>query len=195
MNEWIVLGIGAACLASCVGIYNGLVTARNRFKNGFAQIDVQLKRRYDLIPGLLETARAYLTHESETLENVVNARNGAMAAAKAAGLNPGDPESMKALGSAEALLGGALGKLSVVMEAYPDLKGNETMEQFMEELTSTENRIAFSRQEFNDHIMRYNIAREKFPNTIVASMFNFVRADQLQIEFAEGGRDAPQISF
>ena len=196
MPGWILpLGIAGVVIASFVGIYNGLVTARNRFKNAFAQIDVQLKRRYDLIPGLLETAKAYLAHESETLENVVAARNEAMAAAKAAGLNPGDPASMKALGSAEALLGGALGKLSVVMEAYPDLKGNETMEQFMEELTSTENRIAFSRQEFNDQIMRYNIAREKFPNTIVASMFNFVRADQLQIEFAEGGREAPKIAF
>ena len=122
MPGWILpLGIAGVVIASFVGIYNGLVTARNRFKNAFAQIDVQLKRRYDLIPGLLETAKAYLAHESETLENVVAARNEAMAAAKAAGLNPGDPASMKALGSAEALLGGALGKLSVVIEAYPDL--------------------------------------------------------------------------
>ena len=178
-----------------VGIYNKLVAAKNHFKNAFAQIDVQLKRRYDLIPNLLETVKGYMSHEKETLDAVVSARNTALGAAKAAGLNPGDPQSMKSLGGAESALGGALGKLNIVMEAYPDLKADQSVSQLMEELASTENRIAYSRQAFNDSVMTYNITREKFPNVMLAGMFGFTAADQLEIEFEPGGREAPKIQF
>ncbi len=190
----IVVGVFALIAVVIIGIYNGLVTLRNRFKNAFAQIDVQLKRRYDLIPNLVETARGYLAHEKETLEAVINARNQALAAAKAAGADPGAAGVMQKLGQAEGLLTGALGKLMVVAEQYPDLKANETMARLMEELTSTENRIAFARQAFNDSVTAFNTKREGFPAIVFAGMFGFSEAQLLEIEFPEG-RDAPKVSF
>ncbi len=195
MASWIFLGTTVLAVVFLVALYNGLVAARNHFKNAFAQIDVQLKRRYDLIPNLVETAKGYLSHEQETLQAVIQARNSALAAVQAAGANPGSPGAMKALAGAESLLGGALGKLNVVMEAYPDLKANTTMMQLMEELTSTENRVAFARQAFNDAVMAYNIQREKFPNNLLANLFAFIQAEQLEIAFPEGAREVPQISF
>ena len=166
----ILLGLWA------VGVYNSLVTLRNRFKNAFAQIDVQLKRRYDLIPNLVETAKAYLKHERETLEAVIKARNIAAAAAQAAAANPADPNAIRQLSTAEAGLGGALSRLMVVSEAYPDLKANQNMAQLTEELTSTENKIAFARQAYNDSVMNYNTRRETFPTVILAGAFGFQHA-------------------
>jgi LemA protein len=177
-----------------VGQYNGLVTLRNRFKNAFAQIDVQLKRRYDLIPNLVETAKGYLKHERETLEAVTNARNIAQSAGAKAAANPGDPDAMRGLASAEAGLTGALGRLMVVAEAYPDLKANQNMMALQEELTSTENKVAFSRQAYNDAVMAYNTKREVFPTNIVAGMFNFAAAELFTIDNA-AEREAPKISF
>jgi LemA protein len=177
-----------------IGIYNGLVSLRNRFKNAFAQIDVQLKRRYDLIPNLVETAKAYLSHERETLEAVTKARNIAAAAASAAAANPADPNAMRSLVSAEAGLGGALSRLMVVSERYPDLKANQNMMQLTEELTSTENKIAFARQAYNDAVMTYNTKREVFPNVIFAGAFGFVPAELFKIEDPTE-RDAPKVSF
>ena len=184
----VILGLWA------VGIYNSLVTLRNRFKNAFAQIDVQLKRRYDLIPNLVETAKGYLKHERETLEAVIKARNIAAAAAQAVAANPADGNAMKSLVSAEAGLGGALSRLMVVSEQYPDLKANQNMMQLTEELTSTENKIAFARQAYNDSVMTYNNAREVFPNVIFAGMFGFQPAELLKIEDATE-RTAPKVSF
>ena len=161
--------------------FNGLVFARNLYRNGFAQIDVQLKRRYDLIPNLVETAKAYMSHERETLEAVVAARNQASGARAAAAANPGDPASMRALSQAEAGLGGVLGRLFAVAEAYPDLKANQTMMQLSEELTSTENRVAYARQAYNDAVMEYNNQREVFPTNIIAGMFSFPAAQSLDI--------------
>ena len=191
--------IGFVVLVALVGLflvgqYNGLVTLRNRFKNAFAQIDVQLKRRYDLIPNLVETAKAYLEHESGTLEAVTAARTAAMGAGQQAAANPGDPSAMKALGSAEAGLTGALGRLMVVAEAYPDLKANQNMMQLTEELTSTENKVSFARQAYNDSVMAYNTKREVFPTNIVAGMFNFSAAELFQIENA-AEREAPKVQF
>jgi LemA protein len=177
-----------------IGIYNGLVSLRNRFKNAFAQIDVQLKRRYDLIPNLVETAKAYLKHESETLEAVTKARNIAAAAASTAAANPADPNAMRSLVSAEAGLGGALSRLMVVSERYPDLKANQNMMQLTEELTSTENKIAFARQAYNDAVMTYNTKREVFPNVIFAGAFGFVPAELFKIEDPTE-RNAPKVSF
>jgi LemA protein len=197
----IALGIlvGLVVLAAIVGLffisqYNALVMLRNRFKNGFAQIDVQLKRRYDLIPNLVETAKGYLKHERETLEAVTQARNIAQGAGQAAAANPGDPAAMKSLASAEAGLTGALGRLMVVAEAYPDLKANQNMMALQEELTSTENKVAFSRQAYNDAVMTYNTKREVFPTSIVAGMFNFAAAELFQLENA-AEREAPKVSF
>ena len=184
----VVLGIWA------VGIYNALVTLRNRFKNAFAQIDVQLKRRYDLIPNLVETAKGYLKHERETLEAVIKARNIAAAAAQAVAANPADANAMKSLVSAEAGLGGALSRLMVVSEQYPDLKANQNMMQLTEELTSTENKIAFARQAYNDSVMTYNNAREVFPNVIFAGMFGFQPAELFKVEDPTE-RAAPKVSF
>ena len=181
-------------IAFVVGIYNRLVTFRNRFKNAFAQIDVQLKRRYDLIPNLVETAKGYIKHERETLEAVITARNQAAAAANAAGQNPGDPEAMKSLSGAETVLTGTLGRFFALAEAYPDLKANQTMEKLMEELTSTENKVAFSRQAYNDSVMVYNTAREKFPNVLVASSMGFREAQLFEIEQPEE-REAVKVSF
>ena len=178
-----------------INIYNTLVTMKNRYLNAFSQIEVQLKRRYDLIPNLVETAKGYAKHEKETLDAVISARNTALAAAEAAAGKPGDPGAMMALGEAEAGLLGALGKLNVVVEAYPDLKANTSMEQLMEELTSTENKIAFSRQAFNDAIMTYNIARERFPAIVFSGMLGFGSKEQLEIQFPDGGREAPKVEF
>lgn len=176
------------------GMYNRLVTLRNRFKNAFAQIDVQLKRRYDLIPNLVETAKGYIKHERETLEAVTVARNQAAAAGKQAAANPGDPAAMKGLMGAESTLVGALGRLFAVVEAYPNLKANETMVQLMEELTSTENRVAFARQSYNDSVMSYNTAREVFPTTLIAGAFGFNPAELFEVK-AEAEREAPKVKF
>jgi LemA protein len=177
-----------------IAIYNRLVALRNRFKNAFAQIDVQLKRRYDLIPNLVETAKAYLKHERETLEAVIQARNQAQQTERQAAQDPGDPDSMKRLMQAEQGLSGALGRLFALSENYPDLKANQNMMQLTEELSSTENKIAFARQSFNDAVMNYNTGREKFPNIIFANMFGFREAQLFEIESAEE-RQAPRVSF
>jgi len=186
----IVVGILFAIASS----YNGLVTLRNRFKNAFSQIDVQLKRRYDLIPNLVETAKGYLKHERETLERVITARNAASSANVRAAQSPGDSEAMKSLSGAEATLAGSLSRLFAVAESYPDLKANQTMNRLMEELSSTENRVGFARQGFNDQVMEYNTTREKFPTNIIASMFNFTPAELFVIERAEE-KEAPKVSF
>lgn len=174
--------------------YNRLVTLRNRYKNAYSQIDVQLQRRYDLIPNLVETAKGYMKHERETLEAVIAARNEAVNANSQAARNPGDPQAMQQLGNAEAALTGALSRLLVVSEAYPDLKADRTMSQLMEELTSTENRVAFARQAFNDAVTVYNTKREVFPSNLIASSFNFAAADLLE-EVAPEVRQAPRVSF
>jgi LemA protein len=194
----IILGILAAIVVVLglwvAGIYNSLVALRNRFKNAFAQIDVQLKRRYDLIPNLVETAKGYLKHERETLEAVIKARNIAAAAAQAAAANPADGNAMRGLLSAETGLAGALSRLMVVSEAYPDLKANQNMMQLTEELTSTENKIAFARQAYNDSVMVYNTTRETFPNVIFAGMFGFLPAELFKIDDPTE-RNAPKVSF
>ena len=177
-----------------VGIYNGLVVARNRFKNAFSQIDVQLKRRYDLIPNLVETVKGYMKHEKDTLEAVIAMRNQAMAANSRAAANPGDPAAMQALGSAESQLTGALSRLMVVSEAYPDLKANQNMLNLQEELTSTENRVAFARQAYNDAVTAFNNQRDVFPTVIVANMAGFTTAELLQIESPQE-RAAPKVAF
>jgi LemA protein len=188
------LGILAVLVLFVVAIYNRLVGLRNRFKNAFAQIDVQLKRRYDLIPNLVETARGYIKHERETLEAVTQARNLAAAAAKAAAANPADGGAVRSLASAETGLAGALSRLLMVTEAYPDLKANQNMLQLTEELTSTENRVALSRQAYNDAVMVYNTAREVFPAVVFAGMFGFTEAQLFEIESA-AERQAPKVSF
>jgi LemA protein len=177
-----------------VGIYNRLVALRNRFKNAFAQIDVQLKRRYDLIPNLVEVAKGYLKHEHSTLEDVIKARNIALAASQTAAANPADAAAIKSLGSAETGLAGALSRLMVVAEQYPDLKANQNMMQLTEEITSTENKVSFARQSYNDSVMTYNTTRETFPNVIFAGMFGFLAAELFQIENATE-REAPKVSF
>ena len=177
-----------------VGAYNRLVALRNRFKNAFAQIDVQLKRRYDLIPNLVETAKGYIKHERGTLEAVVAARNAASAANVRAAQNPGDAAAMKELSGAETALTGTLGRLFAVAEAYPDLKANTTMMALMEELTSTENKVAFARQAYNDAVMGYNTQRETFPTNMIAGPFNFGPAELFVIEKAEE-KEAPKVSF
>jgi LemA protein len=174
-------------------IYNGLVVARNRFENAFAQIDVQLKRRYDLIPNLVEAVKGYMAHERETLDAVVKARNSAMAAEQKVAANPGDPASMRELNQAETQLGGILGRLFALSEAYPGLKANQNMLALQEELTSTENKIAFARQAFNDSAANYNIRRQVFPAVTVAGMFGFGEAALLEIAQAE--RVAPKVSL
>jgi len=178
-----------------VGIYNGLVRARNQYKNAYAQIDVQLKRRYDLIPNLVETVKGYIKHERETLEAVVAARNTAIAASKAAAANPGDPTVMRNLSQAEGGLTGALGRLFAVAEAYPDLKANQNMMMLQEELTSTENKVAFARQAFNDAVTAYNNRREVFPNSVIAGMFGFGPAELLASTEAPEERKAPKVQF
>jgi len=177
-----------------VGAYNGLITARNRFKNAFAQIDVQLKRRYDLIPNLVETAKGYIKHERETLEAVIAARNTAASAAQQASSHPEDGQAIQGLMAAEGTLTGAMGRLFALMESYPDLKANQNMMQVSEELTSTENKISFARQAFNDSATSYNTTREKFPTNMIAGMFNFAEAQLWEIEeVAE--REAVKVEF
>ena len=191
---WTILIILVGAVLFAISIYNRLVSGRNRFKNAFAQIDVQLTRRHDLIPNLVETAKGYMKHERETLEAVVNARNTAVAGLKAAAADPSDPEAMKNLAQAEQGLSGALGRLFALSEAYPDLKANENMMQLSEELTTTENKVAFSRQAYNDSVMDYNTQRESFPNNFFAGWFSFRPAELLEIE-DETKREAPKVSF
>ena len=176
-----------------VSIYNGLTISRNQFKNAFAQIDVQLKRRYDLIPNLVESVKGYMAHESGTLEAVIKARNSAFSAGQSAAANPGDPSAMKELGRAEGELGGALGRLIALSESYPDLKANTNMLALQEELTATENKVGFARQAFNDAVTAYNNARGVFPAVMFAGMFGFTDAQLLEIESA--AREAPKVSF
>lgn len=192
---WIILAVIVALLFWAMAIYNGLVRLRNAFKNAFAQIDVQLKRRYDLIPNLVETAKGYLKHERETLEAVIRARNAAVSAAQAAGANPGNPAAMQQLGAAEGALSGVLGRLFALAEAYPDLKANQNMLAIQEELTSTENKVAFARQAYNDAVMTYNTKRESFPDTIFAGAFGFGPAELLQATESAEERKAPQVKF
>jgi LemA protein len=189
----VILGVGLVLVFWLVGIYNGLVVARNRFKNAFAQIDVQLKRRYDLIPNLIECVKGYMAHERETLDAVIKARNGAMTAEQKVAANPSDPAAMKEFNQAEGQLGGTLGRLFALSEAYPDLKANQNMLGLQEELTSTENKIGFARQAFNDAATAYNNKRQVFPAVMVAGMFGFTEAALL--EAAQAEREAPKVSF
>lgn len=195
MTGLIILGIIIACVVAIAIIYNSLVTRKNRFKNAFAQIDVQLKRRYDLIPNLVEVVKKYMQHERETLEAVITARNSAVSASNRASENPGDPGAMQNLSASEGMLSGALGRLFALSENYPDLKANQNMAQLQEELSSTENRIAFARQAFNDAVMAYNISREKFPANLVANMFNFTPAELLESTESAEERKAPKVTF
>lgn len=190
----VLLALVVVLALAATGIYNSLVSLRNRFKNAFAQIDVQLKRRYDLIPNLVETAKGYMKHEHDTLEDVIKARNIALAASQAAAANPADSNAVKGLVSAEGGLAGALSRLMVVSEQYPDLKANQNMMQLTEELTSTENKIAFARQAYNDSVMEYNTSRETFPNVVLAGMFGFLPAELFHVE-DPAERSAPKVSF
>ena len=195
MAAWITLGVVAIFIMWAVTAYNRLVGLRNRFKNAFAQIDVQLKRRYDLIPNLVETVNGYIKHERETLEAVIKARNVAITAAQAASANPGNPAAMQQLGAAEGALSGVLGRLFALAEAYPDLKANQNMLALQEELTSTENKVAFARQAYNDSVMEYNTKRESFPDSIFAGMFGFGPAELLAATESAQERAAPQVKF
>jgi LemA protein len=177
-----------------ISIYNSLITLRNRYENSFSQIDVQLKRRYDLIPNLVETAKGYMKHERETLEAVIAARNAAYKAEQTAAQQPGDPAAIRSLSSAEATLGGALSRLMAVAEAYPDLKANQNMIMLQEELSSTENKVAFARQGYNDAVTHYNIQREKFPAVLIAGVLGFREAELFELE-SEKERQAPQVKF
>jgi len=188
----VVLAVGVILYA--IGVYNGLVSLRNRFKNAFAQIDVQLKRRCDLIPNLVEVAKGYLAHERGTLDEVVAARGAAVSAGQKAAADPSDPAAMKALSGAESQLAGAMSRLMVVVEAYPNLKGNETMMQLTEELTSTENKVSFARQAYNDTVMLYNTTREQFPAVIIANLGGFQAAELFEITNTQE-RDAPKVKF
>jgi LemA protein len=194
-ESWIALGVVVALVLFVVTIYNRLVALRNRYKNGYAQIDVQLKRRYDLIPNLVEAAKGYLKHERETLEKVIAARGAALNASQRAAGAPGDPAAMNALSQAEGVLGGALGKLLAVFEAYPDLKANQNILAVQEELASTENKVAFARQAYNDSVMQYNTRRESFPDNLLAGMFGFGAAELLQATESAEERKAPQVKF
>ncbi len=190
------IGVLAVLVFWVIGIYNGLVTARNAYKNAFAQIDVQLNRRHDLIPNLVEIAKKYMAHERETLEAVIAARSGAVNAQKSAAANPGDPAAMQQLAGAENMLTQTLGKLFALSENYPDLKANQNMMQLSEELTTTENKVAFARQAYNDQVMGYNNRREVFPNNLFAGMFSFLPAALLEIGADEAHkREAPKVQF
>ncbi|CBL46504.1 LemA protein [gamma proteobacterium HdN1] len=190
----IILAVVIVLVLWGVSIYNKLISLRNRLKNAFAQIDVQLQRRYDLIPNLVETAKKYMQHEKETLTAVIAARNSAITAKDQAASNPDSSSAMRSLSSAESVLGAAMGKFIALSESYPDLKANTTMNQLMEELSSTENRVAFSRQAFNDAVTEYNIYREQVPNNFIAGFGSFQPAEQLQIESPEA-RKAVKVSF
>ena len=192
---WVFLGIVVIAAVWAIAIYNGLVTLRNRFKNAFAQIDVQLKRRYDLIPNLVESVKGYMQHERGTLDAVIKARGSAVSAAQAAAANPGNPGAMQGLSQAEGALGGALGRLIAVFEQYPDLKANQNVLSLQEELSSTENKIAFSRQAYNDSVMEYNTKRESVPDNIFAGMFGFGPAELLQSTESAEERRAPKVTF
>jgi LemA protein len=190
----IFLAIIAAIVFWAIGIYNRLINERNRVRNAFAQIDVQLQRRYDLIPNLVEAVKGYMKHERETLEAVIKARNAAASALDAAKADPANAAAIKELGASEGALGAVLSKLFALSEAYPDLKANENMLSFQEELTTTENKVAFSRQAFNDAVLQYNNSAENFPNNIIANFFSFELASFLEIE-SEEVREAPEVSF
>ncbi len=189
-----IVVVGLFLVIFVIGAYNSLVTLRNRYKNAYSQIDVQLKRRYDLIPNLVETAKGYLAHERGTLEAVIAARNAAVTANTRAAQNPGDTSAMKEISSAESALSGVMGRLFALAEAYPDLKANTTMLNLMEELTSTENKVSFARQAYNDAVMAYNTRREVFPTNLIAGPFNFGPAELFVIEKPEQ-KDAPKVSF
>ena len=192
---WILIAVVGVAGIWLISIFNGLVALRNQFKNAFSQIDVQLKRRYDLIPNLIETAKGYMKHERETLEAVIKARNSAMSAVQTAGANPGNPAAMQQLGQADGALTGMLGRMFALSESYPDLKANQNMLALQEELTSTENKVAFARQGYNDFVMGYNVKRESFPNNLLAGMFGFGVAEQLQSTESAEERKAPQVKF
>ena len=195
--EWIIVIAVIALLGFWIAsIYNQLVALKNRYENGFSQIEIELKRRYDLIPNLVETAKGYLSHEKETLESVIQARNQAMNGLQSAADNPSDPNAIKELSSAEGILGNALGRLNVVMEAYPDLKANQNMMQLTEELTSTENKVAFARQGYNDQVTEYNTYRQSFPPVLFAGFFGpGIDAELLEFADSEAIQAAPSISF
>jgi len=195
MGGWIALGVIVLLLVVVIGLYNGLIQRRNRIKNAFAQIDVQLTRRHDLIPNLVETVKGYIKHERETLEAVIQARNTAVAGLKAASGNPTDPKALQQLAGAEGALSGALGRLFALAEAYPDLKANQNMMQLSEELTSTENRVAFARQAYNDAVLDYNNARETFPGSVIAGAFAFTPGTMLEIDDIAVKRANPKVAF
>ena len=190
----IVLAVAAVLAVWAVGVFNGLTRKRNGYRNAFAQIDVQLKRRYDLVPNLVETVKGYAKHERETLEAVVKARNVAAAAAEAAAKAAGDPDAMARLAQSEAALGGALSRLLVTVERYPDLKASQNFLELQEELASTENKVAFARQAYNDAVTEFNNARAVFPAVLLAGAFGFPEARLLEVESAEV-REAPKVSF
>ena len=194
MTTLIILAVVAIIVIWAISIYNNLVNLRNRVSNAFSQIDVQLTRRYDLIPNLVEAVKGYMAHERQTLEAVINARNAAVTGLRNAAANPSDPEAIKALAAAETTLGGTLGRLFALAESYPDLKANQNMMQFQEELSSTENKVAFARQAFNDAVMSYNNACQNFPGNLVSRNFGFSIAEFLDIG-EEAKREAPQVSF
>ena len=194
---WVLIGLVVLFILLAlfvVRIYNRLVTLRNRYENSFSQIDVQLKRRYDLIPNLVETAKGYMKHERETLEAVIAARNQAITAEQTASRSPGDPQAMRNLAGAEGALSGALSRLFALSEAYPDLKANENMRSLQEELTSTENKIAFARQAYNDAVTRFNTQREVVPDVFIANTFNFREAMLFELE-SPAEREAPRVAF
>ena len=190
----VFLGVIVAIVLWAIGIYNRLINERNRVRNAFAQIDVQLQRRYDLIPNLVEAVKGYMKHERETLEAVIKARNAAASALDAAKADPANAQAIKELGASEGALGAVLGRLFALSEAYPDLKANENMLSFQEELTTTENKVSFARQAFNDAVLQYNNSAENFPNNIIANFFSFELASFLEIE-SEEAREAPEVSF
>jgi LemA protein len=192
---WVVLGVVIVIVIWAIAINNQLVTLRNRFRNAFAQIDVQLRRRYDLIPNFVESVKGYLEHERETLDAVVQARGNAVSAAQRAAAAPGDAPAMQGLAQAEGALGGALGRLLAVFESYPDLKANQSVAALQEELSSTENKIAFARQAYNDSVMQYNTKRESFPDNIFAGLFGFAPAELLEATQSAEQRAAPKVSL